>query len=120
MRSVHEGDTYDCDVCDDKATIKGNLKQHVKSVREGVKYNCERCDYRAIQKWNLRVHQKSVHEVLRTLSNFGTLSNHIAFDFSFQKPSTSGLICFVDVNLNCSICHELLLILAFFISMFSF
>jgi hypothetical protein len=36
VRSVYERVTYDCDVCDCKATIKGTFNLHVKSVHKGV------------------------------------------------------------------------------------
>ena len=54
MKSVHEGDKYNCELCDHKATTtKGSLHIHVKSIHEGLKYNCGRCEHKATQNGDL-------------------------------------------------------------------
>ena len=53
--------TYPCDQCDFKATIKGNLTQHVQSIHEGVTHQCDQCDYKATQKGNLTIHEGVPH-----------------------------------------------------------
>ena len=37
IKSVHEGQTFQCPLCEYKATWKRNLKKHIDSVHEGHK-----------------------------------------------------------------------------------
>merc|ERR1719319_352586 len=63
VTKIHSKVTYNCELCDYKATQKGNLKRHVqsvhdvvKSVHKGAEHNCELCDYKATQKSDLKRH----------------------------------------------------------------
>ena len=46
-------------------TKKGNLQTHIKSVHEGQKFQCQHCEYKATLKGNLQRHIKSVHKGLK-------------------------------------------------------
>ena len=54
--------TYDCNICQHKATQKVNLSSHIKSVHFKERFPCEICDYQATKKSNLLFHVKNVHQ----------------------------------------------------------
>ena len=62
IKSTHEGVKFPCEQCEYKAKYKGNLLKHIKSTHEGVKFPCEQCDYKAKWKKGLLRHIKSIHE----------------------------------------------------------
>ena len=61
-KSVHEGVTYDCSICQSTFTQKIHLSQHIKSVHFKETYQCKLCDYQATQKGDLSRHVKNVHQ----------------------------------------------------------
>ena len=62
-KSVHEGVTYDCNICPSTFTQKLNLSNHIKSVHfKERSYQCQICDYQATQKSHLSRHVKNVHQ----------------------------------------------------------
>ena len=50
IQLVHEGAKKDCNLCKCRATHKANLAGHIESINEGAKYECSQCDYRATGK----------------------------------------------------------------------
>ena len=80
VKSIHEGNTYDCKQCDYKASNRSSLSQHVKYIHEGITYDCELCDYKATMKDNLTQHVKSIHTYDCKLCDFKTsLKDNLAF-----------------------------------------
>merc|ERR1711884_758069 len=61
IKSVHEGQKFQCPQCEYKATRKGHLQTHIKSVHEGQKFHCPQCEYKATRIDSLQRHIKSVH-----------------------------------------------------------
>ena len=61
----NDGNKYQCNQCDHKATRSDSLQQHIKSIHDGVKYPCDQCDYKAARPSNLQGHIKSIHEGLK-------------------------------------------------------
>ena len=53
---------HQCNQCDYKATLKGDLLKHIQSKHEGVKFPCDQCDFKAKGKGQLLRHIKSKHE----------------------------------------------------------
>ena len=62
IKSVDEGQKFQCPHCEYKATWKRSVQIHIKSVHEGQKFPCPQCEYKATQKGHLKTHIKSVHE----------------------------------------------------------
>ena len=62
IKSIHEGKTYQCQLCEQKFTQKGSLNTHIKSIHEGKTYHCQHCEQRFTQKGNLSTHIKYIHE----------------------------------------------------------
>ena len=47
-------------------TEKGNLHKHIKSVHEGQKFECTQCKYKATNKTLIQKHEKSAHVKVRS------------------------------------------------------
>ena len=45
---------FTCDTCRKDFTAKQSLQSHISSVHLKVKFNCEFCDYRSTMKGNLK------------------------------------------------------------------
>ena len=58
--SEHEGVKYSCNLCDYKASRKGNLKTHKMSVHMGIKYSCDQCDSKLTEQGSLKKHKMSL------------------------------------------------------------
>ena len=43
---------FECDSCDYKCNMKGNMKVHKAAKHEGTLLNCDKCDYKT--KWKPR------------------------------------------------------------------
>ena len=61
-KSVHEGVTYNCNICQSTFRLKGGLSQHIKSVHMQETHQCKICEFQATQKVGLSRHIKNVHE----------------------------------------------------------
>ena len=57
IQNVHNQSIYSCEVCDNKFTIKANLKNHKKSVHENLIKNCSICQ-KAIGETHIKRHEK--------------------------------------------------------------
>ena len=44
MCSAHEGNRSQCEICDLKTKVKGNLRNHKQTVCEGTSLKCNKCD----------------------------------------------------------------------------
>ena len=62
VKSVHEGQKFQCPHCEHNANQKSSIQRHIKSVHEGQKFQCPECEHKATKKGNLQTHIKSVHE----------------------------------------------------------
>ena len=56
--TTNEEAKNDCNLCEYRATHKGNLAHHIQSIQEGAKYECSLCDYGATGKDILTRHIK--------------------------------------------------------------
>ena len=68
IQRTSEG-SFDCDQCESKFTLKGNLMKHIKSIHEGQKYACNQCDFQATQRGHLKIHRQSMHEGVKYSCN---------------------------------------------------
>ena len=68
IRTVHEGQMFQCTQCEYKATQKSNLQTHIKSIHDGQTFPCTQCDYKATFKSSLSRHIKCRHENLDIVS----------------------------------------------------
>ena len=64
VKSVHEGITYNCNICDHKASQPCSLRAHIKTVhlKEGYSHQCNICEYRTSIKTNLSTHVENLHQ----------------------------------------------------------
>ena len=53
---------YECDQCEGKFALKGNLKIHLQSQHKGVRYSCNQCDKQYNDRRTLTKHVRSKHE----------------------------------------------------------
>ena len=87
IKSVHEGQKFQCPHCEHKATEKGNLKKHIRSVHEGQKFTCKHCEYKASWRGDLQRHIKSIHEGRRSLK--ATKKNNLPNQIKSKQFSKS-------------------------------
>ena len=58
IKAQHEHrDKYRCESCNKEEHLRG----HIKSAHEGIRYNCNICQYRATMKGDLTRHKESIH-----------------------------------------------------------
>ena len=62
-KSVHERQTYPCDLCQFQAARSDQLKRHVRRVHERVKYPCDQCEFQAAWPHGLVQHKRNRHEL---------------------------------------------------------
>ena len=53
--------TFDCELCDHKATQKSSLNTHRRAQHEGLRYTCDQCDYMTTTQTILRSHKNGKH-----------------------------------------------------------
>ena len=53
---------FNCDKCDYKTTLNGELTRHTQSKHEGVHYSCDQCNYKATRQSSVARHKQSKHE----------------------------------------------------------
>ena len=64
ISSFHEGNKpFQCEICQDmRWATRGGLVEHMASVHEGKTYDCELCDATFKSKGGLRGHHSTVHD----------------------------------------------------------
>ena len=68
---IHEGYTYDCRICDYKATRQTHLRKHTKIKHEKHierRFPCEFCNFVTIYKHSLKYHVSRYHSDSKTSS----------------------------------------------------
>ena len=82
MKSVHEGQQFQCSHCEYKATQKQNLQKHIKSVHEGQTFACTlaHCDYKTKWKNTLVKHKKKKHTKITQEEYFEVLKHEVEND----------------------------------------
>ena len=101
--------TYDCNICQHKATQKVNLSSHIKSVHFKERFPCEICDYQATKKSNLLFHVKNVHQksenIVCTECNTSvqkiSLTRHMNTKHSGEQPQYNCQICTFKTKHSC-------------------
>ena len=99
IKAVHEGITYNCNVCQLRFSQQSNLKTHIRSQHTSIRYPCKICDNQAKRQSHLTTHIQNIHkdnvicpECNKSLKQY-SLTNH-------KKRFHSSEIPFY----NCSIC----------------
>ena len=82
IKSVHEGQKFQCPQFEYKATEKGNLQKHIKSVHEGQTFACTlaHCDYQTKWKNTLVKHKKKKHTKITREEYFEVLKHEVEND----------------------------------------
>ena len=66
-QNVHDGLKFDCNLCDYKASIKGNLRRHLKANhKKESKVECPVCQFETFHRNSLKRHQTNVHSNTKT------------------------------------------------------
>ena len=101
MKSIHEGVTYECNICHLRVTQKSNLTFHINTVHfRKRRYSCKICDFESTKSHLLR-HIENVHhnseKIICTECNKSirkmSLSAHMKIFHSGEQPQYSCSFC---------------------------
>ena len=114
VKSVHEGQKFQCPHCAHKSTLKSNLLQHIKSIHEGQKFPCSQCEYKSTKKTLLQKHVKSVHGEDKSKEDLKTLKTESSSDYDilmgeyFENDIKSELDSDIELDTSRELKNEFL------------
>ena len=76
---------YECDKCNYKATLKGNLKKYIENIHLRIRHECIKCEKTFSSSAQMSIQMKSVHENVRYPCN---LCDYRAIDQSTLNSHT--------------------------------